>query len=83
MVFKFDKKIKDFVSGGYHNLILTDEGDVYGFGSNIYGQLGLGDRSSRFTPTLIDYFQQERIIADKISVGKNFSFVISSKIFIN
>ena len=41
------------VAGGHHSLILLQNGDAYGFGSNRYGQLGLGDTTDRLTPTKI------------------------------
>ncbi len=36
-----------------YSLALTYTGQVYGFGSNGFGQLGLGDKYSRNSPTLI------------------------------
>ena len=38
------------VAGGDHTLALTAEGDVYAWGDNFYGQLGLGDFHARSTP---------------------------------
>jgi alpha-tubulin suppressor-like RCC1 family protein len=38
--------------GGSHTLILMTNGDVYVMGRNDNGQLGLGDYSNRYTPTL-------------------------------
>ncbi len=34
-------------------VLLTTDGQVYTFGSNSYGQLGVGDLSSRGSPTLV------------------------------
>ena len=42
-------------TGAYHSICLTHEGKsrkVFSFGSNSHGQLGLGDREIRSTPTL-------------------------------
>lgn len=39
--------------GALHVLALLDNGDVYGWGRNSSGQLGLGDAISRLTPTKI------------------------------
>ncbi|XP_064637403.1 E3 ubiquitin-protein ligase MYCBP2-like isoform X3 [Lineus longissimus] len=39
--------------GLHHTVLLLDNGDVYTFGSNQYGQLGLGDTTTRGTPTLV------------------------------
>lgn len=35
-------KVKEVSAGGYHSLILSTDGVVYSFGSNEYGQLGIG-----------------------------------------
>ncbi len=35
-------KVKEVSAGGYHSLILSTDGVVYSFGSNAYGQLGIG-----------------------------------------
>ena len=40
-------------SGGGHSIICTKNGDVYVFGSNQFGQLGLGNDEDKFTPTLL------------------------------
>lgn len=41
------------ISAGYHHsLVLTDDGKVYGFGFNKFGQLGLGDNDNRSSPVL-------------------------------
>jgi hypothetical protein len=34
-------EIKDISCGDYHTILLTNKGDIYGFGSNKYGQLGI------------------------------------------
>lgn len=43
------------VACGYaHTLALTDEGFVYSWGANSYGQLGTGNKSNQAVPTLIN-----------------------------
>ena len=39
--------IVEFVCGGYHNLFLDSEGNVYSVGFNYYGQLGLGHKMNQ------------------------------------
>ena len=42
------------VSGGYgHTVALSELGDLYVCGFNIKGQLGVGDRKTRFTPEML------------------------------
>ncbi|MGI6781508.1 MAG: RCC1 domain-containing protein [Acholeplasmataceae bacterium] len=45
--------IKDFVMGEYHYMILTELGNVYVWGQNNEGQLGLGHRNDVAQPTLL------------------------------
>src|SRR5436853_483783 len=41
-------------AGGLHSMILNERGQIYTFGANNYGQLGLGDNDSQHTPTIIN-----------------------------
>ncbi len=41
-----NNKVIQVSSGMLHNIILTESGHVYGFGRNVYGELGLGNLSS-------------------------------------
>ncbi|KAG8055581.1 hypothetical protein GUJ93_ZPchr0001g29675 [Zizania palustris] len=43
-------------SGAYHSLALDDEGSLWSWGYNIYGQLGYGEENSLF-PCLVERFQ--------------------------
>jgi alpha-tubulin suppressor-like RCC1 family protein len=43
----------DVSAGGYHTLALTNTGQLYVFGRNDDGQLGLGDLHTRRAPTKI------------------------------
>jgi alpha-tubulin suppressor-like RCC1 family protein/fibronectin type 3 domain-containing protein len=38
-------------AGSFHSLVVLENGDVYGFGKNDQGQLGLGDTTDRLVPT--------------------------------
>ncbi|XP_062328674.1 RCC1 and BTB domain-containing protein 2 isoform X2 [Osmerus eperlanus] len=50
------------VACGYaHTLALTDEGLVYAWGANSYGQLGTGNKSNQSLPTLIN-MDKERMV---------------------
>uniref|UniRef100_A0A1A8PFB9 Regulator of chromosome condensation (RCC1) and BTB (POZ) domain containing protein 2 n=2 Tax=Nothobranchius TaxID=28779 RepID=A0A1A8PFB9_9TELE len=50
------------VACGYaHTLALTDEGFVYAWGANSYGQLGTGNKSNQPLPTLINT-DKERMV---------------------
>ena len=45
--------VKRIVCGGYHTAILKTDGSVWSCGTNYYGQLGLGDSTSRDTFTQV------------------------------
>lgn len=63
--------------GNFHTLALTNSGDLYSFGANMYGQLGLGYESEKVTkPTLVKSLQGIPIA--HISCGANHSFIIST-----
>ena len=42
-----DPEIKQIICGSDHTMIYRNNGDVLVFGSNRYGQLGLGDNQNR------------------------------------
>src|SRR5205085_10428740 len=48
--------IVDISTGMTHTLALTNNGQVYVFGSNEYGQLGLGDHDDRYIPVILPHF---------------------------
>jgi alpha-tubulin suppressor-like RCC1 family protein len=49
-----EKSSKVF-GGSFHSMILTTHGNLYVFGCNTSGQLGLGDTHNRLTPTYLEY----------------------------
>ena len=46
--------IKSVAAGAMFSLALDKNGEIYGWGTNYYGQLALPDRKSYFTPTKIE-----------------------------
>ncbi|KAI1903822.1 hypothetical protein AGOR_G00031160 [Albula goreensis] len=53
--------IVQIVCGYAHTLALTDEGAVYAWGANSYGQLGTGNKGNQAVPTLINT-DKERMV---------------------
>ena len=41
----------------YHSFILKESGELFAFGCNSYGQLGLADNKKRNIPTLLGTFE--------------------------
>ncbi|MFA6972644.1 MAG: hypothetical protein WC208_14775 [Gallionella sp.] len=46
-------KVVSLASGDHHTVMLLENGEVYGFGSNWAGQLGLGRKLNRLKPAMI------------------------------
>lgn len=46
-------KIVKIVCGSYHSFVQNSKGEVYAFGLNIKGQLGIGSYENRKKPSLI------------------------------
>lgn len=64
--------------GNNHSIVLTTTGEVYSWGCNQYGQLGLGDKLNYYnhTPQLITLLLNKQIIS--IKCGSDFNVVKSS-----
>src|SRR2546426_68161 len=48
-----NEKILFIACGGYHTICLTKNDNCYVWGRNNFGQLGLGDETNRYIPTLL------------------------------
>ena len=58
------------IAGGLgHTVAFTDSGDVYAWGWNSDGQLGLGDDQGRSEPQLVDADLLENVCIDKASLA--------------
>mmetsp|Transcript_30194 Transcript_30194/g.85273 ORF Transcript_30194/g.85273 Transcript_30194/m.85273 type:complete len:798 (-) Transcript_30194:182-2575(-) len=66
------------VSVGYaHMLALSEDGRVYAWGRNFYGQLGVGDHKDKPSPQLISYLQEEQIV--EVQAGQYHSLAVSAR----
>lgn len=61
---------KAIEAGGHHTLLIDLNDEVYSYGSNVHGQLGLGDTESRNSPTPLG-MKAKRVVA-----GEEFSAII-------
>ena len=48
------KTIIDIAAGYYHSMVLTKEGEVYSFGNNTYGELGIGSKAPEAIATKVE-----------------------------
>ncbi|WVZ74741.1 hypothetical protein U9M48_022889 [Paspalum notatum var. saurae] len=63
------------IAGPGHSIVITSNGDVYSFGANCSGQLGLGDSEDRFKPCLIRSLQGIKIT--QAAVGSRQTMLVS------
>lgn len=83
-------KIIHIAAGGWHSCALSQDGDVYTWGWNSNGQLGLaknegeasGCVSVMATPHVVDIFECE-INVKKISAGNRHTIILLGKYIIN
>lgn len=72
----FDGTIKSVSAGMLHTTFLTDDGDVYAFGFNNRGPLGVGDEDSRTSAVKIDVLDDVEIIG--IENGNGVSYAVAA-----
>ncbi len=71
-----DRKVISIACGSYHSMALTETGQVYSWGLNKYGQLGIGNTLNKNSPTRIELNYQKYKIT-KISCGQKHSFILT------
>jgi len=75
-VFSGLNKITEFIMGGNHTFAVTEKPEIYCWGQNGYGQLGLGHTNTITIPARHVGFNTNRI---KIVTGQECSFAISPR----
>ena len=69
-------KIVSIASGANHSIVLSEDGEVYAFGSNSHCQLGYTKFESKVQPVLVNYSNVTCSIKG-ITCGKNHSVLIA------
>lgn len=59
--FQNNDKIAKLYSGQFHTFSISDNGNIYTWGRNEYGQLGLGNFKDRCIPQKFSFFQKANI----------------------
>ncbi|EGG25255.1 inositol 5-phosphatase [Cavenderia fasciculata] len=69
-------KIVDISSGGYHSSALSEEGILYCWGSNQYGQIGNGDLEDQVSPVKIKVDVEDKKVK-KVAMGSNHTVLVT------
>ena len=56
------KRVVDVVCGGYHTLALTEDNELYSWGSGLYGECGFGAFVHSNSPKLVQFSSKVYII---------------------
>ncbi|KAL0021375.1 hypothetical protein WJX77_009849 [Trebouxia sp. C0004] len=72
-------KVTGVAAGLGHTVACTDGGDVYSWGWNADGQLGLGDDQSRGEPELVSHAQLEDVHINQVSCGARHTLVMDKQ----
>ncbi|KAK0177732.1 hypothetical protein PV328_001750 [Microctonus aethiopoides] len=70
-----DSPVIQITCGLHHTVVLLQNGEVYSFGSNIYGQLGVGDLIAHAGPVQVKL----PTTAIQIATGSNHTVILTSK----
>ncbi|KAL0488313.1 E3 ubiquitin-protein ligase HERC [Acrasis kona] len=66
------------ISASHHVLVLTSSGNVYGWGKNDNGQLGIGNNIDQYAPVAINQTEIGNRMIVQVSCGSKHSLVLSS-----
>eukprot|EP01156_Anaeramoeba_ignava_P022563 Anaeramoba_ignava/c20794_g3_i2.p1 GENE.c20794_g3_i2~~c20794_g3_i2.p1 ORF type:complete len:859 (-),score=337.64 c20794_g3_i2:45-2471(-) len=73
-----NNQIKSVSAGDFHSLVLSENGEIFSWGSCDYGQLGLGRKNDEISPQLITELQERKVFF--ISSGQSFSGCITNSV---
>ena len=75
--FSLRRGISKIALGSEHILLLNFNSEIFSFGDNSYGQLGLGDHTKRNQATIIDFFLENKDLrVTDVECGGYYSAVI-------
>jgi len=71
------RAITQVAAGAYHSLLLAEDGSVFSFGWNYYGQLGDGTTTDRLVASPIDASPLEGRAITQVAVGVSHSLLLA------
>eukprot|EP01084_Bolivina_argentea_P130910 231100_1 len=73
--FSSNIKVVDIECGAKHSLIIDDNGNLYSFGGNSYGECGIGKKGKDIeSPTLIETLKQKKMVGIKCGANHSYAF---------
>ncbi|KAL9226627.1 hypothetical protein vseg_002416 [Gypsophila vaccaria] len=70
-------RIEAVAAGLWHTVCISADGDVYAFGGNQFGQLGIGSDQAETLPRLLDAPSIENVHAKIVSCGARHSAIVT------
>jgi hypothetical protein len=70
--------IREITSGTNHSIMTLTDGSLYGFGSNLFGELALGDTTSPMYPKQITFFDKRNLSVRKVACGRSTTYFLLS-----
>ena len=70
------ENVELIVCGRFHSFSITNNGEIYSWGFNDFGQLGLGDEKNRNTPCLVPFPNDDSTRIKDIVAGMNHSLFL-------
>lgn len=74
-------KFKDIFCGSYSTFAVAQDGSIYAWGLNNYGQLGTGDLETLYAPTKVESLMSLNLDSDKsvsIASGQHHTIILNS-----
>ena len=68
-------RVSDFATGGFHNLVICQNGWVFSWGRGIFGQLGTGEFKNFAIPKEVEFKEPVKVVS--VSAGGNHSFFLT------
>ena len=80
IIMDFPKSIKKVSCGDSIGMLLTEDGDLYTWGSNYYGSLGQGDYDDRMIPTKVSF--DEKIVTATSGAKHMVAITESNRVYV-
>ena len=71
------KKAKDIFCGNYHSFYINEKDQVFAWGMNNHGQLGIGHKENTCVPTQIKALEGQKVI--QIAGGEHHTIAVTSE----